>query len=89
MNPNPLKKGGGRIKDGVRSGEDGEGRGGLIEEWKQKEKVRQEGTNEFQAALSPRELYCGKSEYSVGGDGDDNSAHCEGWQERFREDFAF
>jgi hypothetical protein len=39
-------------------------------------------TTEFQAALIPRELYWGKSEVSVSGDGNDNSAHCEGRQER-------
>lgn len=69
-------------------GRAGEGREGLTEGWKWKERVGQEGTNEFQTALSPRELYCGKSEDSVGGNRDDNSAHCEGRQERFGEDFA-
>lgn len=41
-----------------------------------------ERMNEFQTVLIPRELYCGNSEKSLGGDRNDNSAHCEGRQER-------
>lgn len=44
-------------------------------------------TNELRAALIPRKLYCDKSEDSVSRDRDDNSAHCEGRQERFGEHF--
>lgn len=36
----------------------------------------------FQRCLIPRKLYCGNSEESVSGDGNTNSAHFEGWQER-------
>lgn len=43
---------------------------------------RRKRMNEFQTVLIPRELYCGNSEKSLGGDRNDNSAHCEGRQKR-------
>lgn len=60
------------------------------EEEKEKEKetgVGQEGDrgekmNHVQTLLVPRELYCSSSKESVSGNGNNNSAHCEGRQER-------
>lgn len=38
--------------------------------------------NHVQTLLIPRELYCSSSKESVSGNGNNNSAHCEGRQER-------
>lgn len=49
---------------------------------------RQGEDERIQTVLIPREVYCGSSEQSVSGDWNNNSAHCEGWQERSREHFG-
>lgn len=61
---------GGR-KRGRRVSEKGEERMGAGERMK-----------DFETVLIHRDLYCGNSEESVSGDGNNNSAHCKEWQGR-------